>query len=113
MQHSFRRKAFICRMVFGRLFAARHKNFVRAAREIAALFGERRPAFAHLVPGAAQGVIDKKLDYITRCEELITKGHLIRVAGRGAFFASLIAQFLWREILIDPADGLVLDPNIF
>jgi len=68
-------------------------------------------ALAHLVPYTAEGIVGKELDHVSGSVELIPEGKLVRVARSLAFPSRLVAQFLGREVLVDPSDGLILGPD--
>ena len=87
------------------------ENFGGPADEVAALPLESGVPLRHLVPDAAEGVVGEKLDDIARREELVSYGQFATVARRGGFLAHLLAFFLAIEVLIEPADSLVFDPQ--
>ena len=88
------------------------KNLGRATDHVPALVLELGVALSHLVPDAAQRVVGEELDHVAGREELVAEGQFVGIAGSVAFLAGLISQFLGREILVDPADGFVLRPNL-
>ena len=88
------------------------EDFARTPDHVAALVLELRVALPHLVPDAAQRVVGEELDDVAGREELVAEGQFIGVARGGALLADLIPQFLRREILVHPADGLVLGPDV-
>ena len=88
------------------------EDLARATDHVAALVLKRRVPLPHLVPDAAQRVVGQELDHVPGREELIAEGQFVGVAWCLALLAGLIPKFLGREILVDPADGLVLRPDL-
>ena len=99
--------------ILGRLFPFLQKNLVGATDHESALVLELGVPLPHLVPDATQRVVCQELDHVPGREKLVAEGQLIRVAGGLALLASLVPQFLGREVLVDPADRLVLGPDPF
>ena len=87
------------------------ENLAGTTDHVAALVLEPRVPLPHLVPDAAQRVVGQELDHVAGREELVAEGQFVGVARGLALLAGLIPQFLGREVLVDPADGLVLRPD--
>ena len=96
----------------GGVFAFAEEDLGGAADEVAALLGEAGLAFGHLIPDAAEGVVGEELDDVARGEELVAHGELAGVARGGGGVAHGFALFLAVPVLVDPADGLVLGPEV-
>jgi len=98
-----------------RLLPLVKKDLVRSAYHITALVAEFRISPSHLVPHAAQRVVGQELDDVAGREELVAKGKFVGVAWRLAStslnVSRSISHFLWCEILIHPADGLIKFPD--
>ena len=99
------------RLVRGRLFAFGQENLVGPPDQVLQAVGEAGAALAHLVPDAAERVVGQELDDVARREELVAHGELAAVARGRGFGAHLAALVLAVEVLVDPADGLVLLPD--
>ena len=84
------------------------EDLARAPDHVPALVLEPGVPLPHLVPDPAQRVVGQELDHVPGREELVAERQFIRVAGGLALLAGLIPQLLGREILVDPADRLVL-----
>src|SRR5688500_2973145 len=69
-----------------------------------------RVAASHLVPDAAERVVDQELDHIAWREELIANGEFTTVPRRLTFVAHLLALVSAVEELVHPADRFVLAP---
>ena len=65
----------------------------------------------HLVPSASEGVVGQEPNHISRCEELVANGQLSAIARRLALGAHLAAFIVAVEVLVNPTDGFVFDPN--
>ena len=65
----------------------------------------------HLEPGATKGVVDQELDDVARGEELVADRKLAAVARSLTRLAHGATFILAVEVLVDPADGLVFDPD--
>src|ERR1019366_8221714 len=87
-------------------------RLISGAHEVFAELGESRLFPMHLQPQTAQRVIDEELHDISRREELVAYGHLAAVARRLALIAHFLALFGAIEELIDPADRLILAPDL-
>ena len=98
------------------LLRSRREVLAGLAHHVLAALGERRLRVAHLVPDAAERVVGEELDDVARREELVADGKLAAIPGglRSALLwvAHRGAFFLGVEELIDPADGLVLAPDV-
>ena len=110
LEQFFLREVVLLRL-FRRGFARFQEDFVRTADEVAALLLELGFAPRHLIPDAAQRVVGEELDDVARREELVADGQLAAVARRGGFLAHLLPLRWIVEILVDPADRLVLAPE--
>ena len=97
---------------WGGVFAFAEEDLGGAADEVAALLGEAGLAFGHLIPDAAEGVIGEELDDVARGKELVAHGELAGVARSGGGVAHGFALFFAVPVLVDPADGLVLGPDV-
>jgi hypothetical protein len=73
---------------------------------------QRGPAAGPLEPLATEGVVHQELHHVAGGEELVAHRQLAAVAGAGlALLAHLPALFGGVEVLVDPADGLILAPQ--
>ena len=110
-QQFFLRQALMAFRGRRRSFALGEKDLVRSSNHVTALFAELRASLPHLVPGAAQRIIGEELNDISGREELVADGQLAAVARGGGGVAHGAALVLAVEILVDPADRLVLAPD--
>ncbi|MGE0682724.1 MAG: hypothetical protein AB7P69_17705 [Candidatus Binatia bacterium] len=92
-------------------FPFTQKDLAGPTNHIAALVLQLGVAFAHLIPDAAQRVVGKKLDDVAWSKELVAHGQLAAVARRRGLVAHLFPFGGVVVILIDPADGLILNPQ--
>ena len=95
----------------GRGLAGLQKDLRGPADEVAAPLRRAGLALRHLVPDAAQRVVGEELDDVARREELVADGQLAAVARRGGFLAHLLPLGVVVEVLVDPANRLVLAPE--
>ena len=100
-----------CLGLLGRLHAIFKEDLLGPPDQIPAALIQSGLAFPHLVPDAPEGVVGEELDHIAGREELVTERELVGVARGLVLLARLIPEFLRGEVLIDPADGLVLGPD--
>ncbi|WP_459935502.1 hypothetical protein [Desulfonatronum parangueonense] len=81
--------------------------------QVAACRCQVRLALGHFVPDPAQGVVREKFYHIARSEELVANGEFPAVARGRGLGTHFFALFHGVEILIDPADGFILGPELF
>jgi hypothetical protein len=86
-------------------------HYVITFHEIPALLGQDGISPPHLPPQPAQCVIGQEGHHVARRVELVAEGQFVAVARCAGGLARLFAQFGRGEILVDPADGLVLAPH--
>ena len=92
-------------------FCSRTSSSSVVEHEELADLGEPGVAAAHLPPGAPERVVDEELHDVARREELVAHGELTAVARRLALVAHLLPLLAAVEVLVDPADRLVVVPD--
>ena len=93
------------------LLRPRREFLAGLADHVFASLRKRRVRAAHLVPDAAERVVGQELDDVAGREELVADRQFAAVARRLALLAHLPPLVLAVEILVDPADRLVLAPH--
>jgi len=96
----------------GSLFTRTEEDFVRPPHQITASILENRVSLAHLVPDAPQRIVREELHDVARGEELVADRQLPAVPRSLGRIPHGFAFFGRVEILVDPADGLVLGPEV-
>src|SRR5882724_10789836 len=108
----FLAQVLVVRFCWWRLLTWIKKNLVWPSDKVSAVFLEVGLPSVHLVPEATKGIIGKELYYVPRREELVADSQLAAVPRRRRFLAHRPA-FLWRvEVLIHPANGFILGPEL-
>src|SRR5207245_10355990 len=87
-----------------RLLVGLHQQIPAAVTQACARTGPVKPE-------PADSVVNEELDHIARGDELIAPGELAAVTRRLAGPAHGLTLFFRIEVLIDPADRLVLPPK--
>src|SRR5579863_3311771 len=92
------------------------KSLCWATNHESALVLELGFAHSHLVPDATQRIVGQEFDDVPRREELVAECEFIGITRSLATpflrVSRSVPQFLGREILVHPADGFVLRPDV-
>src|SRR5262245_27850788 len=94
------------------LLGPRLERLTRSTDQILATVSERGPGVAHLVPDPAECVVGEELNHIPWRKELVANGQLATVSWGLALAAHLGPLVAGVEVLVDPADRLVLAPHV-
>src|SRR5207249_4121014 len=90
---------------------SRLRLLVSGPHEILPALSQTRLAAARLEPESTECVVCEELHDVAWGEELIPHGQLTAIARRLTLLAHLLPLVAAVEILEDPADGFVLDPD--